>query len=113
MITQISENYALYNFYVDMMTYDDENTIGYDSNEVYIKNAGDYYSILPVKDSTILSVIQSTYNASRNFWSTKNDFAILLGYVDEFGKMHLFSGNLAQHTLCLHQNDKLIIYSNH
>ena len=113
MITQISENYALYNFYVDMMTYDDADTVGYDSNEVYIKKAADYYSTLPAKDSTMLSVIQSTYVASKHFWSSKNDFALLLGYVDTLGKMHLFQGDLAHKTVSLTPNDKLIIYSNH
>lgn len=113
MITQISENYALYNFYVDMMTYDDENAIGYNSNEVYIKKAGDYYSELPAKGSSLLSVIRSTYDASKSFWSSKNDFAILLGCVDEFGHMRLFSGNLAEQKISLKTNDKLIVYSNH
>lgn len=113
MITQISENYALYNFYVDMMTYDDENTVGYDSNEVYIKNAGDYYSILPEKGASLLSVIQSTYNASKVFWSSKYDFAILLGYIDTHGSMHLFTGNLEKQTVPFSRDDKLILYSNH
>ena len=113
MITQISENYALYNFYVDMMTYDDADTIGYDSNEVYIKRAGDYYSILPEKNASTLSVIQSTYAASKGFWSSKNDFAFLLGYVDTVGRMHLFKGDLANNTVNLTPDDKLIMYSNH
>ena len=113
MITQISENYALYNFYVDMMTYDDADTIGYDSNEVYIKRAGDYYSILPEKNASMLSVIQNTYAASKSFWSSKSDFALLLGYVDTIGKMHLFKGDLANNTVTLTSDDKLIMYSNH
>ena len=113
MITQISENYALYNFYVDMMTYDDADTIGYDSNEVYIKKAGDYYSTLPAKDSTMLAVIQNTYTASKHFWSSKNDFALLLGYVDTLGKMHLFHGDLAKQTINISAEDKIIVYTNH
>ena len=96
-----------------MMTYDDADTVGYDSNEVYIKKAGDYYSSLPEKDSSMLSVIQSTYAASRHFWSSKNDFALLLGYVDTHGEMHLFKGDLARKTVTLTPDDKLIIYSNH
>ena len=113
MITQISENYALYSFYADIMTYDIEGSGGFDSKEVYIKNAGKYYSVLPPKASSVLSVIQSTYDASRGFWSSDDDFATLLGYVDVRGEMHLFSGNLEEQTVTLTAADKLVIFSNH
>ena len=113
MVTQISENYALYSLYADIMTYDEEGSENYSSKEVYIKRAGDYFAALPTKGSSVLSVVKTTYTASRRFWSSKDDFAILLGYVDTHGDMHLFSGNLAEKTLAITPNDKLIMYSNH
>ena len=113
MITQISENYALYNFYADIMTYDAESVSGFDSKEVYIKPAKKYYSTLPAKGSPLLSVVRETYHASIGFWNSKNDFAMLLGVVDSRGEMRLFSGNLAEQDITIGRDDKLIIFSNH
>ncbi len=113
MITQISENYALYNLYADIMTYDEKDSGNFISKEVYIKQAGDYYEVLPAKETPVLSVIRDTYNASRRFWGSESDFAILLGYLDSRGEMHLFDGDLSKKKVTLTKDDKLIIYSNH
>ena len=113
MITQISENYALYSFYADIMTYDDDNSGEYISKEVYVKRAGDYYSKLPPKGSSLLAFVRNTYDASLRFWGYDADFAILLGYVDTANKMHLFKGDLADQKIELTKDDKLIMFSNH
>ena len=113
MITQISENYALYNFYTDIMTYDSEDASSYDSKEVYIKRAGEYFEVLPPPNTTVESLVRTVFAKSRKFWGYEGDFAILLGYVDTLGKMHIFSGDQHKQVVSLTEDDKLIIFSNH
>ena len=113
MITQISENYALYYFYKDIMTYDDGNSSSFMSKEVYIKKAGDYFSVLPPANTPVDALIRTVFAKSRRFWGHKEDFAILIGYVDTRSKMHIFSGDQRKQTVSLTAEDQLIIYSNH
>ena len=113
MVTQISEDFARYNLYADIMDYDEMETAEYDGIEIYIKKAGEYFDELPPKNTPVDTVIRSVYEASRRFWGSDLDFAMLLGYIDTRGKVTLFGGARDQQTVTLTAEDKLIIFSNH
>ena len=113
MITQISENYAIYNMYVDIMTYDEEGSATFDSKEFYIKKASEYFAALPAKNTPASAIVRKVFAESRGFWGSQNDYALLLGYVDSLNRMHLFSGEQMSRPVTLRPEDKLIIYSNH
>lgn len=113
MVTQISEDFARYNLYADIMDYDDMETAVYDGIEIYIKKAGEYFSELPPKNTPVDTVIRSVYEASRRFWGSEMDFAMLLGYIDTRGKVTLFGGARDQQIVTLTAEDKLIVFSNH
>ena len=113
MVTQISEDFARYNLYADIMDYDDMETAVYDGIEIYIKKAGEYFSELPPKNTPVDTVIRSVYEASRRFWGSEMDFAMLLGYIDTRGKVTLFGGARDQKTVTLTAEDKLVVFSNH
>ena len=113
MVTQISEDFARYNLYADIMDYDDMETAVYDGIEIYIKKAGEYFSELPPKNTPVDTVIRSVYEASRRFWGSEMDFAMLLGYIDTRGKLTLFGGARDQQTVTLTAEDRLVVFSNH
>lgn len=113
MVTQISEDFARYSLYADIMDYDEMETVEYDGIEIYIKKAGEYFSELPPKNTPVDTVIRSVYEASRRFWGSELDFAMLLGYIDTRGKVTLFGGARDQQTVTLTAEDKLIVFSNH
>lgn len=113
MVTQISEDFARYNLYADIMDYDEIGSAHYDGIEIYIKKAGEYFSELPPKNTPVDTVIRSVYEASRGFWGSELDFAMLLGYIDTRGELKLFGGARDQQTVTLTAEDKLIVFSNH
>ena len=113
MVTQISEDFARYNLYADIMDYDDMETEVYDGIEIYIKKAGEYFTELPPKNTPVDTVIRSVYEASRRFWGSDLDFAMLLGYIDTRGRVTLFGGARDQQKVTLTAEDKLVVFSNH
>ena len=113
MVTQISEDYARYNLFADIMDYDEMETDVYDGIEIYIKKAGEYFSQLPPKNTRVDTLIRSVFEASRRFWGSDMDFAMILGYIDTRGGIHLFGGQRDEQTVSLVPDDKLIVFSNH
>ena len=113
MVTQISENYARYNLYADIMNYDEMKTGVYDGIEIYIKKAGDYFSELPPKGVSAEVLVRTVFEESRRFWGSDRDFAMLLGYIDVRGGIVLFGGARDQQKVTITAEDKLIIFSNH
>jgi len=113
MITQLSEDYELFNFYSDIMTYDTEESTDHEGREVYIKKAGEYFSAMPPENTPASALIRSVYQHSRGFWGSKTDFAVLLGYVDREDRMHFFCGDGADRTVTLAMEDRLVLFSNH
>ena len=113
MVTQISEDYARYNLFMDIMDYDEMETDDYDGIEIYIKKAGEYFSELPPKNVRVDTLIRSVFNASLRFWGSDTDFAMLMGYIDTRGKLTLFNGAQDQQTVTLTAEDRLVIFSNH
>ena len=113
MVTQISEDFARYNLYADIMDYDEMETEVYDGIEIYIKKAGEYFSELPPKNVPVDTLIRSVYEASRRFWGSEMDFAMLLGYIDTRGKLTLFGGPRDQRRVTITAEDRLVVFSNH
>ena len=113
MITQLSEDYELFNFYSDIMTYDVEESTDHEGREIYIKKAGDYFSVLPPENTPVGDLVRTVYQKSLGFWGSSKDFAVLLGYVDQEDRMHFFCGDEADRTVSLKSGDRLVLFSNH
>lgn len=107
MITQIGEKEAIYGFYHDILTYDLDNSDGYESKELYIKDVKDFFLQIP-DTCTVAELIRGVYNGSR-----EDNRNIVLGYVRKGGKFTLFSGDQTQQQVKLLPTDKLIVFSNH
>ena len=109
MVTQIGRKQALFEFYSDILTYDDEDAQEFESKELYIKEASRFFTDgrLPAP-CTARQLIRAVYEAS-----PAENKAVLLGYVSPGGKMVLFSGDLKQIPVALTEKDKLIVFSNH
>lgn len=126
MITQISEYEALYEFYTDILTYDEISTDtknSYESKEVYIKKVRRYFDTIP-EEMTADQLIRAVYQASiePDAEGCVNP-TLVLGYVkpgkrDEDGRMMkgeivLFGGDMTQISVRLEERDKLILFAAH
>ena len=113
MITQISEFEALFDFYNDILSYDEENSQNYCSKEIYVKKVRRYFDELPEK-TTADQLIRAIYNASidEKKMGVINP-TIALGYVKPGGKIKIFGGDLTQIEVKLEEKDKLILFSAH
>ncbi len=113
MITQISEYEALYNFYNDILTYDDAESLCYDSKEIYIKKVKNYFNEIP-KPTTAAQLVRAISEASLNEKITGyKNLTIALGYVKPGGKIVIFSGDLNQIHVEFEEDDKIILFSAH
>lgn len=110
MITQIGSKEALYEFYSDILTYDNEEADVYVSKELYVKRAGDYFKKIP-SPCTACELIRSVYLGSEQIDNSLT--AIVLGYIKESGEMIIFTGDQYLIPVELTENDKLIIFGNH
>ena len=109
MVTQIGRKQALFEFYSDILTYDEEGAAEYQSKELYIKEASLFFTggELPPR-CTARELIWGVFKAS-----PENNKSIVLGYVRPGGKMVLFAGDQDDIQVELTRKDKLIIFSNH
>ena len=107
MVTQISKKEALYEFYKDILTYDETDVTDYESEELYIKKVSSFFDEVPAP-CTAAQLIRAVYNAA-----PKNNKALVLGYAKPGGEMVLFSGDQEKIPVELTKRDKLIIFSNH
>lgn len=114
MITQIGEKEALFDFYTDILTYDDGDAELYESKEIYIKKVRRFFNEIP-KSTTADQFIRAVYYASvdDSIPTEKQNPSIVLGYVKPGGKMVLFNGDQSLNNVELDEKDKLIIFSNH
>ena len=110
MLGQLGEKDALFEFYNDILTYDDSDTDQYSSKELYIKRAGDFFSVLP-GPCTAAELIRAIYIDYRK--ENNTNLALLLGYIKENDEMIIFSGDQRDIELKLQENDRLILFSNH
>ena len=107
MITQIGEREAIYDFYTDILTYDTQDAEEYDSKEMYIKKASEFFETIPPK-CTAFDLIRGVFAAGAD-----NNKSLLLGYIRNETEKVLFAGNQHNIEVELKENDKLIIFSNH
>lgn len=111
MIVQIGEVDALFDFYVDILTYDDQET---DSNEIYIKTAGEYFTELPGK-TTAEQLIRAVFEATSDpsLPEEQRNMTALLGYINREGQRILFSGDQSAIEVELDPMDKMILFADH
>ena len=109
MITQIGEKEAIYNFYNDILTYDEASPDELNSKEVYIKKVGDFFEELP-KPCKAHEFIRAVYDASV---TQKLPPAVVIGYVKKDGTMTTFGGNQTLIDVNLESEDKIIVYTLH
>ena len=115
MITQIGEKEALFNFYTDILTYDDmDSTDVYSSTEIYTKKVTNYFREIP-KPCTADQFIRAVYEESvdDSLPADKKNPAVALGYVKPGGRMVLFEGDQTKIRVELEEKDKLIVFTNH
>lgn len=114
MITQIGEKEAIFDFYSDILCYDDSDGNFYTSKEVYVKKAGTFFDQIPGECSA--------YDLIRSVWEASIDPAlppekrfptIVLGYIDEEGEVTLFDENMRSAKVALTPKSKIIVFSNH
>ena len=107
LIMQVGENKALYDFYQDVLTYDDVGASKTGSKELYIRKTSAYFSELP-KPANATDLIRAIYNCSPD-----DNKSILLGYFCPDGKMILFTGENSNINVALTGDEKLIIFCDH
>ncbi len=142
MITQIGEKEAIFTFYSDILTYDEDDTeadkaaaeetegaaakeageaVGekadeniYKSKEVYTKLVSAYFREIP-GECTQEQLVRAVWEAStdRSVPPKKRNPAIVLGYVKPGGRVTLFGEDQAQRKVKLEPKDKIIIFTNH
>ena len=114
MITQIGEKDAIYDFYQDILVYDDDGGDGYDSKEIYVKKAKDFFVELPhecTADKLIRGVFDASYDPELP--AEKQSISIVLGIVKNDGEILLFSGDQRTVNVKIEEKDKIIVFSNH
>ncbi|MBQ6594660.1 MAG: hypothetical protein IJH78_03255 [Clostridia bacterium] len=116
MITQIGEKEALFDFYTDILTYDEETEEGesFESKEVYIKQVSQFFSSIPAR-CTAAELIRAVFEASvdESLPPEKRYPTITLGYCKPGGRIVLFSGDQDSIPVELDRRDKLVVFSNH
>lgn len=113
MITQISEFEALFDFYNDILTYDEAGLEKYASKEIYIKKVSRYFDEIP-EETTADKLIRAVYKASMDEERMgASNPTIVLGYVKPGGIIDIFGGDLSEINVKLEERDKLILFSAH
>ena len=115
MITQIGEKESIFDFYCDILTYDDDDACGgYKSKEVYAKKVVDFFEEIPA-ECTESELIRSIWFASidPSVPAEKRHPAIALGYVKPGGKVTLFGRDQTKKKVKLEEYDKIIVFTNH
>ena len=113
-ISQIGEKEALFSFYKDILSYNDDALDKYVSKEIYSKKVSGVFNTLP-KKCTAEELIKAIYEASSDpsIPEEQRNPMIALGYVKPGGRMILFSGNQRKIEVELEERDKIILFSNH
>ena len=111
MIAQIGEVEALFDFYADILSYDEEDT---NSKEIYIKKASRYFDEIPGL-CTARQLIRAVLDAStdESLPEEKRDPNFVIGYVRKNGEMVIFGGDQSAVEVKLEATDKLILFASH
>ena len=114
MITQIGEKEAIFDFYADILTYDEEDSKEYKSKEVYTKKVSTFFEQLPgecSEDEFIRAVWKSSIDSSIPI--EQQNPTIALGYVKPGGQVRLFGSDQSYTKMKLESRDKVIVFANH
>ena len=111
MIGQIGEVDALFDFYTDILTYDEG---GRESMEFYAKKVSRFFREVPAP-CTAEELVRAVLAASldESLPAEKRIPTIVLGYVDAFGRTTIFGGDQANIQVELTSQDKLIVFAPH
>ncbi|MBQ9428077.1 MAG: hypothetical protein IJU41_00885 [Clostridia bacterium] len=114
MITQIGEKEAIFEFYADILTYDEESATGYQSKEVYSKKVSAFFDEIPAECSEE-EFIRAVWNSSvdPSVPQDQRNPTIALGYVKPGGNIRLFGGDQSDTQMRLESRDKVIVFTNH
>lgn len=108
MVTQVGTKESLYEFYKDILEYDDHaKGEQFSSKEIYIKEVSRFFDGIPPA-CTAYDLIREVYAAGK-----EDNKTLLLGYIDKTGKQTLFSGKQRNLRVELTEQDKVIVFSNH
>ncbi len=114
MITQIGEKESIYDFYTDILTYDEDNEGDFVSKEVYTKKVSAFFDELPGA-CTAAELIRAVWEASvdSDLPPGKRYPTVTLGYVKPGGRITLFDDDQDRIPVRLEEHDKLIVFTNH
>ena len=111
MIAQIGEVDALFDFYADILTYDED---GGDSKEIYVKKVKDFFNEIPPRckaGELIRAVFEASVDSSLP--QDKIDPAMVLGYIKPDRTFVLFGGDQYETEVELEKEDKIIVFCAH
>ena len=114
MITQIGDKEAIFDFYKDILTYDENGAGGYTSKEVYAKKVSSFFNELPgecSEEEFIRAVWESSIDPSVP--ENKRYPTVALGYVKPGGMVRLFGRNQRSTRMKPGEHDKVIVFTNH
>ena len=113
MVTQLGEKDTLYDFYMDILTYDDAGS-DLESKEIYVKKVSRFFDETPAP-CTAAELIRAVYEATSNPTLPRSErtHSLVLGYVKQGGKMHMFTGDQTKMKVKLESTDKLILFADH
>jgi isoleucyl-tRNA synthetase len=97
----------MYEFYNDILTYDQEDSDVYTSKELYVKKAHRFFEEIP-GPCTAAQLIRAVYEAAPD-----DNKTVVLGYVSPGAKMVLFDGWQDETRVELTERDKLIVFTKH
>jgi len=106
-IMQIGEKDSLFDFYYDILTYDDPEADEADSKELYIKRVDKFFAQIP-EPCSAADLIRAVYDASPD-----DNKSVLVGYFRRDGEIILFSGDQSAVHVALTGEESLILFSNH
>ena len=115
MVAQIGEVDALFDFYTDILSYDDMDLgAAYSSKEIYIKKVSRFFREAP-EECTAGQLIRALLveTTREELPPEERDPAFALGYVKRDGTILLFGGDQQDIPVKLEMDDKLIVFSSH
>ncbi len=115
MITQLGEKDDIYDFYNDILTYDDTDANGYfESKEVYAKKVSTFFEEIPA-ECTESELVRAIWFASidPSLPENKRYPTIALGYVKPGGRVTLFGRDQTEKKVRLEKHDKIIVFTSH
>ena len=106
-IMQIGEKDSLFDFYYDILTYDDPDAGDSYSKELYIKSVDKFFAQIP-EPCSAADLIRAVYDSSPD-----DNKSIIMGYIRQDGEMVLFSGDQSATHTAFSGEESLILFSNH